>query len=210
VNAGRESNQWLIIDRWTVKTLTGLRQYELQSSLPQTASAEEGALLRLTDSPLQLSAVYSSPAPVLDEALVVTNEAVNLWRCPAITPESLLQQRTINTTNGWSIQTSYYWPPRGIEEHSWLIQFVETKITGLTSVPIVLKGYFSQTYGSWHHNIREQFLFEPRLEPGIPEATLNELKAANIQLIFVEWQLFQQQVGSVQVLGFDGKFTQLQ
>ena len=68
-----------------------------------------------------------------------------------------------------------------------LLQFVETRITGLTTDPIVLTNCYSQTYGPGHHNFTEEFIFEPRLDPGVPPATLAQLNAANIQLIYVFW-----------------------
>jgi hypothetical protein len=65
-----------------------------------------------------------------------------------------------------------------------LSHFVETRITGLTTQPIVLHGYYSQTFHPFHHNFGEEFLFEPRLEPGISQSVLDELEAKNIQLIY--------------------------
>jgi hypothetical protein len=56
-------------------------------------------------------------------------------------------------------------------------------ITGLTQDPIVLSGEFSQSYRPGHHNFYEHFVFEPRLEAGVPLATLAELEAQGIHLI---------------------------
>ena len=33
----------------------------------------------------------------------------------------------------------------------------------------------------------EEYIFEPRLDPGVPPATISQLNAANIQLIYVFW-----------------------
>jgi hypothetical protein len=55
----------------------------------------------------------------------------------------------------------------------------------LTADPIVLKGYYSQTYTPEHHNRTEYFLFEPRLEPGIAPAILAELRVLNVRFIHV-------------------------
>ena len=46
--------------------------------------------------------------------------------------------------------------------------------------------YYSQTYRPGHHNFTEEFIFEPRLEPGLPASTLAELNAANIQFLYVD------------------------
>jgi hypothetical protein len=84
---------------------------------------------------------------------------------------------------------SFYRPPPpkgfgGWDNHtSPLIRWVETVIEGYTTIPIVLNGYYSQTYRPEHHNITEQFLFEPRLEPGIDPSILDELQSQNIRLI---------------------------
>jgi hypothetical protein len=54
----------------------------------------------------------------------------------------------------------------------------------------VLKGYFSQTYRPGHHNISEKFLYEPRLEPGISEEILDELKQQDIRLFYMQVGFF--------------------
>ena len=85
---------------------------------------------------------------------------------------------------------------------------METRIEGLTTQPILLHGYYSQTYRPEHHNFGERFIFEPRLEPGLPLAVLNELQAANIRLI----HLYHDRYGSgskATILGLDGKFREL-
>ena len=64
------------------------------------------------------------------------------------------------------------------------MQFESTRIEGLTTEPIVLTGYFSQTVGGGAHLCPKNFLFEPGLEPGIPQKTLDELRARNIRLIY--------------------------
>jgi len=54
----------------------------------------------------------------------------------------------------------------------------------LTSEPIVLTGYFSQSIGGGSHLCPKNFLFEPGLEPGISPQTLSELQSQNIRLIY--------------------------
>lgn len=41
-------------------------------------------------------------------------------------------------------------------------------------------------YRTNHQIVTEEFIFEPRLEPGLPASTLAELEAANIQFLHVE------------------------
>jgi hypothetical protein len=53
----------------------------------------------------------------------------------------------------------------------------------------------------------EEFLFEPRLEPGLPPATRAELEAANIQLIYVSaWGT---RANLFYVIGFDWTLRRL-
>jgi hypothetical protein len=66
-----------------------------------------------------------------------------------------------------------------------LFRFEETRISGYTSQPIVLRGYFSQTWYSGHRQEVEYYLFEPHLEEGIDPAVLQELETKNIRLIFL-------------------------
>jgi hypothetical protein len=70
----------------------------------------------------------------------------------------------------------------------------------------VLTNYFSQTYRPGHHNFSEDFIFEPRLEPGVPASVLGELNAANIQWIHARWGVVPP---IVNVLGLDQKLRKL-
>ncbi len=64
-----------------------------------------------------------------------------------------------------------------------LKRWEQTTIEGLTTEPIVLTGYYSQTFRPEHHNLTEHFLFEPRLEPGISAEILSQLQDMNIRFI---------------------------
>jgi hypothetical protein len=119
----------------------------------------------------------------------ITNE-LHLWRCPQPHPDDILMERFFQGPNDVNVTISFYRPPPPAEGGgSWdfftapLSRWVETVIKGYTTEPIVLYGYYSQTYRPEHHNIREQFLFEPRLEPGISQDILDELQAQDIRLI---------------------------
>jgi hypothetical protein len=117
----------------------------------------------------------------------ITNK-LYLWHCPQPSPDDILQQR-FYASGDISVATQFYRPPPPKGFGDWtnhtapLIRWVETIIGGYTSEPLVLHGYYSQTYRPEHHNIREQFLFEPRLETGISQDTLDELQAQDIRLI---------------------------
>jgi hypothetical protein len=116
---------------------------------------------------------------------------VYLWPCTPPSDDDVLQERTFSA-NGISIRTSFYYPPLPPGMPVWgflggntgpLKRWDRTIIEGLTSEPIVLRGYYSQTFRPEHHNIIEHFLFEPRLEPGISDAVLTELNTMNVRFI---------------------------
>ncbi|HWI57869.1 MAG TPA: hypothetical protein VNZ22_11630, partial [Bacillota bacterium] len=138
------------------------------------------------------------------------SDTVTLQQRPDPNALGVLQMRTLVQTNGMTIQTSYYWPksPGGIlVVYSPLLQFAETRISGLTTTPIVLTDYYAQSYGAYHHNFYEEFIFEPRLDPAVPAQTLAELKAANIQLIYAWTEGGRRTVFYVQ--GYDQKLRKL-
>jgi hypothetical protein len=66
--------------------------------------------------------------------------------------------------------------------------FSRTYIWGLTTEQFFLYGYYSQTYCPGRHNGFEEFLFEPRLEPGISQSILDELESQNIERIY--WKYY--------------------
>jgi hypothetical protein len=115
------------------------------------------------------------------------------------------------STNGWSI-VGEYWTPK--EAYAQIVKTIpllawkETRITGLTTTPIVLTNYYAQTFRPGHHNFREDFVFEPRLDPGTTAQQLNELMAQNIRLI----HLYKDYIGPgtrVWAHGFDGSVREL-
>lgn len=113
--------------------------------------------------------------------------------CPdthVVEPGSMRVDRVFEDAAGLRVETSYWFPPppRGATAGytAPLMKWVETRITGLTSEPIVLHGYFAQTYRPWHHNFGGDYIFEPRLDPEVPAGLLAELAAQDIAFVFVE------------------------
>ena len=119
-----------------------------------------------------------------------TVDSVMLIPEPDPSPGDQLIERTFIGTNGLVISTSYYWPPEptgGIVIYTApLVRYNETTIEGLTTVPVVLRGHFSQSYSPGHHNFTEQFIFDPWLERGLLPHQRVELDAQDIRLIFVQ------------------------
>ena len=62
-------------------------------------------------------------------------------------------------------------------------RWVATTIGGLSTEPVELQGYFSQTYRPEHHNFEENFLFDPHLEEGIAPACLAEWDTLGIRAL---------------------------
>ena len=107
---------------------------------------------------------------------------------------------------GVTMDVNFFWPPAptGIVAGytAPLQKWDVTTISGLATEPIVLRGYFSQTYRPGHHNFTEEFIFEPRLEEGITAGQLDELEALDVKQIHV---FFGGVNPEVKLIGFDDK-----
>ncbi|MHC4499573.1 MAG: PEP/pyruvate-binding domain-containing protein, partial [Planctomycetota bacterium] len=189
---GTDSN-----DGWTMNWLSNPREYELLTeNIPTLVSPAENPLLTLRDfgsHPFMLSELrfrvlglrveYDDPVRSWagDDCSPAgpagtTASELHLWQCPQASDDDSLQQYYYES-NGVSITTEFYRPPPQKSDGTWemstapIARWVQTVIDGYTTEPIALTGYYSQTYHAGHHNIKEYFLFEPRLEPGISQAT---------------------------------------
>jgi len=130
---------------------------------------------------------------------------VSLYQPWGPTDQDVLEVCSFDDPNtGVSVSVQHYvrWSMMGGTPTS--VQFEQTRIEGLTSEPIVLTGYFSQSFGGGSHLCPKDFLFEPALEPGISQTILDELEANNVRLIYyttgarecrpTEWQDTPQQI----------------
>jgi hypothetical protein len=128
---------------------------------------------------------------------------------PVRTDRSLRQERVM-TGPGIEIRTAFYWPETPKEPTAGytapLVEWEQTTITGLTAQPIVLAGWYSQTYSPGHHNFYEEFVFEPGLEPGLSAEQRAELDSADIRLLLVGTD---GQTSQFRVLGRSGPFRPL-
>lgn len=202
------------VDYWTTDTGTNQRQWRLETFLITNVTGAKPPIVTQTDFERHLHVTYTAPMPKVfsvNPPTTTTNEFAVLEPLPEILPGMLLQQRTAIRTNIVTMQTSFYWPDAGDGFAGGytapLIRFVETRITGLTTAPIVLTNYFSQTHRPGHHNFTEEYIFEPRLEPGLSPATRAELEAANIQLLYLYLGFGPQPI--IRVLGLDQQFRDL-
>jgi hypothetical protein len=180
-------------EAWEINDIPNPRRYKLHTdNMPTLVSVADPAVLTLRDfGPLTLEVEYEQPVWrwEWDGPVATTTDEVQLAPCPQPTPGDLLQNRRFAGPNGVSVETSFYWPPPPQGPTAGytapLARWVETRIAGYTSAPLVLHGYYSQTYKPEHHNFAEHFLFEPQLEPGLFPDLLAELRAKDIRLIHV-------------------------
>ena len=208
------------IDGWLMHHLQNVRTCELHThQVPTQVSPADSLLWTLGDFDqwyvrwLSLRIKYAEPVPTLSwPGPTTTTDEIALCPCTQAGSGDLLQQRLFDDEpNGILISTSFYWPPppSGVVAGytAPLSRWVATVIEGYTSEPIVLDGYYSQTYRPEHHNFGEHFLFEPRLEPGISQNILDELRAQNIGLIhMVTTQVNEREWESiVTIYGFEDK-----
>lgn len=182
-------------DTWQLAALDNPRTYTLSTSVPEAGSLTSGPLLTLLDlgesfsGHLLLNVVHDRCVPTIDYLGPTTTTEEVVVLAPPFEPQpgDLLQERTSTTPGDVTIETSFYWPPDPGAAAGYtapLSRWVETTITGYTTSPIVLTGYYAQTYRPEHHNFSEHFLFEPQLEAGISSQQLDELAAKDIRLIY--------------------------
>jgi len=182
-------------DEWLMHHLQNPRSYGLRTDNVQTlVSPKQGPVFTLADfglvpGRLSLSVDYNQPVPSWNGMgpTNTTTDEVILCPCPEPQAGDIWQQRSFyDEVNDVSITTSFFWPCPPYASAGYtapLVRWDETVIEGYTTEPIVLRGYYSQTYFPHHHNFGEEFLLEPQLEPGISPDILDELRTQDIQMI---------------------------
>jgi hypothetical protein len=200
-----------VTNAWMTGPTNNTRKWQLTTTVQTHSTQGEPPVFYQGDFARRVNVAYAKPLPTIHPFWGLTNtsfETALLEPRRALTAGSKRIERSY-TTNGVAITTSFYWPKpdTGIVAGytAPLVRFDQTVVTGLTTAPICLTNYYSQTYRPGHHNFTEEFIFEPRLDPSLSAATRAELEAANIHLIYLE-------LGSgdnAMVLGLDGKFRPL-
>lgn len=178
------------IDSWRLDHLDNPRRYALTTSFNVHGVVPESCpVLFLSDFSYDLDVQYDEP--VLDwhwtgEVAGTRSDRVSLRTPLPHDPDDILQRRRIED-GGVTVETTFYWPPHPTGPTAGytapLARWVETTIAGLTTESFTLTGDYSQTYVPGHHNFVEWFLFDPSLEPGLPQETLDELQAAGVDWI---------------------------
>ncbi|MBK6685661.1 MAG: hypothetical protein IPG45_14420 [Deltaproteobacteria bacterium] len=195
----------------TVDTFTlGPDQHTLRTELTRLAREVDNPIRSAESMSMFHSVTYTTPVPAIewDGLGTRTQEGVWLGTCPeqnVLGPEN----RRVNdvfTFGLVQLDTAYYFPrpPTGITAGytAPLYQWDRTILTGLTSTPIELRGYWSQTYRPGHHNFSGEFIFDPWLEPGLAQSIKDELTTANIRWVYTDG-------GQLWALGLDGVLRQL-
>jgi hypothetical protein len=183
-------------DSWAWMSSVGRTGLWLEALLPAESEYSQDPMRSFSQYTLYLGADY--PRPVLDfsagwqgaDPSTTREDVVRLVEGHPDAPAqegSLLQTRS-GTRGKVTLQTQFYWPPYPTGPTAGytapMEKWVATTITGLTLAPMVLQGYYSQTYRPGHHNFSESFVFEPALEEGIPAGQLAELEASGVRQIF--------------------------
>jgi hypothetical protein len=181
------------IHAWRQNSAVGPAACELRAYYDRPpVSAQSNPLIGLEDFNLSMAATYDHQVwDLFGISLRLTNESVLVMAMETNSQHEVLKTLDYVQSSGGQtnviIGSRYYLgsnaayngdPP--------LFRFEETRIEGLTSQPIVLHGFFSQTWAGEHRQSFEFFVFEPHLEEGIAPAILQELEAKNIRVIYVD------------------------
>lgn len=176
----------VLTDRWDAP----FGSFELGAEVRRLYSPAETPLVLARDLRWIFSARYATPRPGVADGSVIaraTDEAM-LGRCVAdddVAPD--VQTVEAAGPNGLVVKTMFHYrkPIGAFDKTASLGKWEKTEIRGLTQQPIVLEGWFSQTFRPGHHNFSEDFAFEPALEDGLPAAVRSELDAKDIQTVIV-------------------------
>lgn len=212
-----EGDDVTVIDTWTSPDAS----FALRTRLAGRSARNESPVLTPDDFHYALSATWGEPVPFLEYSIeentlvpaTRTEESAELWGyCPegvAITSDFPRVAASFSGPNGLTIQTAFWYPPvpRGVTAGytAPAIKWEKTTITGLTTAPIELMGYYSQTYAPKHHNFSADYVFEPRLEPGLSEAARAELEQADVAYLVV----IDSDEDTIWAVGLDGSLRRL-
>ncbi len=212
----KSGNQNYARDSWNWNSEHGQVSYWIDGQMPNPTEYEKDPVRGLSQINYFLGADYRSFVPIYNSGFggvnesTTKNDTVKLVSGHPSDPAqegSMLQTRSFSE-GGVSIETRFYWPPypKGPTAGytSPLEKWVQTIITGLTAEPIILKGYFSQTYRPGHHNFWEDFVFEPILDEELDSSKISELQKRNVRqiLLFTDpWG----QSGTIKIIGLNGK-----
>jgi len=178
-----EFGQYALIDTWRFEDINNPRTYRLVTK-PLFQSGMKDPIVTPDDLRIDLQVKYEKPV-LIDDVNMISTEETTLYQPWEPTEQDYMETCSFDDPNtGISINVEYYvrWSMMGTTPTS--VQFEQTRIEGLTTEPIVLIGFFSQSVGGGAHLCPKEFLFEPAMEPGISQQILDELKDKNVKYIY--------------------------
>jgi hypothetical protein len=173
-------------DYWRLDQLDNPRDMTLSATLTAPVALQSGCpLVTLADLDITVEARYDNPVCFWNihsrEIDYHFGDSIRLCEPEPPSWNDQPQQR-LYTNKKVQVEISYTWEPFMLVTYP-LKHWEQTVITGLTSEPLVLTGYYSQTYSPESHNVIEHFLFEPRLEPTLSPILRQELIDQNVSQI---------------------------
>jgi hypothetical protein len=208
---GFSLNEAAAVDRWYFGTGAARTDYKLRTTLNVSGNVADELVFTQRDLQHTLTAIYQSLVPYVgsDGNGKRRSDSVTIVPRDSLVPRDEPIVRDMMHPSGVTVQTKYFWPKYGgfvIIKTLPLAAWKETRITGLTTDPIVLASEFAQTYAPGHHNFYENFIFEPGLDSNLTATQRAELEAKNIRLLHIRHDNDFGQGDAWQFLGLDGKF----
>ncbi len=196
------------VDGFTLGIGESAKDIAIETRLPWVVTRAEVPLVSMDNGMHAITIEYAAPQydPDYWDGELVRSDYVQLGACPhdtIITPAHPVRHHQAQV-GAVSVDIRFWYPPQptGVVAGytAWLARWDRTILSGFTSRPIELRGYWSQTFRPGHHNFEEGFLFEPALE--VDEEMRAELELRDIRLVHVR-------VGYgepyIKVIGADGR-----
>ena len=217
-STGKRGNETVLVDRWQESRDGKTTTYKMSVVIPRWLPDRNSPAVFLGELLVYLEANYSKTLENLSidwqtgepTYKSVKTEEIQLSAFDpneTISPDDLPQDRMVEGKDEKKIEIEFFWPPHPTGPTAGytapLKAWKQTTITGLLDEPLVLKGWFSQTYAPGHHNFWEEFIFEPSMEEGISEELLAELEEADVKQIYLFIERWRS--ANAMIIGFDGK-----
>ena len=215
---GKRGNDTVLIEQWKETRDGETVTYKLSVVIPRWLPDPKSPVVYFDELTAYLEATYAKPRKNLSlnwetgkpSFKTVKTDEIQLSAFDpneTISPDDLPQDRLVEGKDGKKIEIEFFWPPHPTGPTAGytapLKAWKQTTITGLLDNPLILKGWFSQTYAPGHHNFWEEFIFEPSMEEGISEELLAEMEEADVKQIYLFIERWRS--ANAMIIGFDGK-----
>jgi hypothetical protein len=214
----KRGNDTVLIEQWKETRNGETVTYKLSIVIPRWLPDPKSPVVYFDELTAYLEATYAKPRKNLSvdwqtgkpSVKTVKSDEIQLSSYDpneTINADDLPQSRLAKGKGGKKIEIEFYWPPHPTGPTAGytapLKAWKQTAITGLLGKPLILKGWYSQTYAPGHHNFWEEFVFEPSMEEGISAEVLAELEDADVKQIYI----FNDRGRSAKamIIGFNGK-----